>query len=174
MAKKKMTPETAYKQFLDVIARMDIDKFYRDNGVIVGYTDGNVGVVIIPEPGLDELINKGGKPEFAKLDNAGAEEKIRVIRLSDFGRRLGTSDEYWVDLSENEKFTEGSILEITVDGSEFPIVISRNLLPLKLRKAEYVGVYYRIFDVDELIGLRKDFSGPENHSFRVIRFFKIV
>ena len=93
-------------------------------------------------------------------------------------------DDSWINIDiSNELFT-GKIFEIQLDSKKYKISINRDLMPMKLKKAEYNDVAYKIYLKPFVLGIRKRFEyeykekeTDENISkcnISIIRLFQII
>lgn len=174
MAQKKIPSiDDAVKIFKDVTRRASLsDYIYVNNSLISTNPKGN-SIIIVPDQTLwSHIIDDPElKDHLKELDVTNPEEyeKSKLLQYaSDF------SNDSWVEADSDALFS-GKLLNIDVDGFEYKISINKGLIPLKLRKAEYNSISYRVFP-DSVLSLKKqfDFAPIENCGFAMIRMFQMI
>lgn len=176
MAKKKIpSTEDALKIFKDVMQRASLTSYQYVNNIMLSKNpDGNT-IVIIPEQELwlkiidDEEI----KPVLKELDinDQRQSDKIQVLQYA-----KDLECESWVDIDPEILF-KGKIFKISLKGFDYEVPINKGLLPLKLRKAEYNNIKYRVFTKPNIVlSLKKSFDFPaiEHCGFTILRMFQVI
>lgn len=180
MAKKKEpSVQDALAVFKDVAHRATLSDYFMVNRRMVSKTDKDRKVLIIPGDQLfDAIINDEELSKCIKELNINNPDEAALQEIFKFGDDLESPA--WIEI-DPEPLYKGRVKNVEVhDKFEYTIPIHRNLLPLKLKKAEYNNISYRIFikisSVIELsIAVKKKFDFPlEGCGFTMIRVFKIL
>lgn len=176
MAGKKIpSMDDSLKIFKDALTRATLTDFYSDGNRLIGYTADHVTIIISID--LD-LLSK------VSNDDDDLKEHIKPIDLTDkdqydMARLLTVADDLdsdaWVE-PDIDKLYNSKIVRIEVAGFDYDVAIHKSFLPLKLKKAEFNDIKYRIFANPSLIlAIKKRFDTKvENGSFSMIRVFQIV
>lgn len=176
MAKKKVpSVEDAINRFRDVMLRASLSDYLYVNQTMISKNPKDNSIIIIPDQDLwirliddEELKNHIKELDITNKDHS---EQMKLCSYSD-----DLIHESWIEIDPNILFT-GKIFKIGVKGFEYELPINRGLLPLKLRKAEYNNISYRVFTKPNLVlALKKRFDFPaiENCGFTMIRMFQII
>ncbi len=83
----------------------------------------------------------------------------------------------WVSISMEEDLVSGKVFKITINKKfGYDIPVNKDILPLKLKKAEYDNISYRVFVSPMLLlGIRKRFESKlPKCGFSLTRLFQIV
>jgi len=170
MAKKVIEAKETIVQFQEVTHRASIPYYQLVNGVLVGRNPEHETLFMILDPLLLQLV----LPELQLVDNLLEGMINDPIAFVDTLLSYQRSED-WLSLTEDEGFYSGKILNITIEGHEFPILISKDSLPIKLKKVEFVDLEYLvILKPKPLLLLRKKFQLLEEHGFYLLRIFNIV
>ena len=179
MAKKAVVPEKALEQFREMTLRASLTLYYNVNGVLVSKGKENI-VMAVPDRPLLKLLLADKEIKIQDFDH-GDDELRSLLPLFNYGEHV--NEEGWLPLTETEDFYLGKLVEIKIDGHDFPVLISKELLPLKLRKAEFNDVSYRVFIPPKtqdkkkqtpVLGIKKRFQLLEDHGFSLVSLFQIV
>ncbi|MCM1215425.1 MAG: hypothetical protein NC548_13010 [Lachnospiraceae bacterium] len=176
MAKKKLPSiEDALELFKQVMTRSSLSNYVYVNNTMLTKSPKGYSVVIIPE---QELWNKIIEDESLKSDmreldednqNDAAQKELIV-----YGDQI--NDNGWIEADPNVLFA-GKVFKIKIHGFEYEIPINRDLLPLKLRKAEYNNIAYRVFTAPSVVlALKKkfDYKDVDGGGFTIMRLFKVL
>ncbi len=179
MAKKKEPSiQDALNTFKDVARRATLTDYLTVNRYMISKTNKDRKVLIITEDKLfeaimaDEEISKNIK----ELDITNPEQSALQDILR-FGEDLDNPT--WIEIDPEPLF-KGKVKYVKVhDNFDYKIPIHRNLLPLKLKKAEYNNISYRVFiqkyPTELCISIKKRFEFPlTGYSFTLLRVFKIL
>lgn len=83
------------------------------------------------------------------------------------------AEDNWIDIDIDDEFLKGKMLEIKINNFEYMVNLNRDLMALKLRKAEYNHISYKIYlGKVNILALKKRFESE--YGFSIIRLFKIV
>lgn len=170
MAGKKIKSTDAVKYYDDVMTRASASGYCYVNHVILANTKSK-SMLIIPENNLwNDLINRNSG-ELRELDLNNHEDASKKY-IFQFAEDLLSG---WIDI-DPEIFSKGKILKISYKDLEYPIPINKDLLPLKLRKAEWNNISYKIFTQKNLVlGLKKRFESTlEGYGFTIMNLYKIL
>lgn len=175
-AKKIPSLEDALKSFKNVMERAFLNEYIYMNKTLISKSNGKKEfyVLIIPEQELWNKIVEDPELDVKELDVNNPEQQLLLQKIS-YADSL--DDIGWVEI-DIDKFYKGDIINIRPEGFEYNIPINKSLLPLKLRKAEYNNLSYRIFKGNNntsIIALKKKFeSKVEGCNYTLIRLFQIV
>lgn len=174
MAQKKVpSVDDALKIFKDVTLRASLsDYLYVNNSLISMNPKGN-SIILVPDQVLwshiiDDEELKNHLKELDITDPDQLEKSKLIPYATDF------KNDSWVEVDTDTLFS-GKLFNINVDGFEYKISINKGLMPLKLRKAEYNNITYRVFP-DSILSLRKRFDFPaiEECGFSMVRMFQMI
>lgn len=174
MAKKKVpSVDDAITIFKNAMLRASLsDYLYVNNNLISSNDKGNT-IIVIPDQTLwlriiDDVDMKDHLSEL-DINKKGDREKMKLLQYAgDF------DNDAWVEI-DNDVLFSGKLFNINVEGLEYEVPINKGLIPLKLRKAEYNNIKYRIFP-DSILSLKKRFDFPaiENCGFSIVRMFQLI
>ena len=172
--KKEPTLQDGLKVFKEVMARASLSDYTYVNRTLLSKNQKGRTILIVPEEGLWNLI----------LDDADLKGQLKPLDLNDpassslkplfeFGEDL--ADTSWLPI-DHEALMGGQVIKISIDSFEYSPVISGACLPVKLRKAEFNDITYRVFTSPSyILALKKYFSSPvEGGGFTMMRLFKIL
>lgn len=172
--KKEPSVDDALNIFKDVMRRASLSNYLYVNKIMFAKNIQDKSIFIIPdqELWLKIIDDPDIKPNLKELDISNPNE-ASLKNLFSYLEYI--DDPSWIDIDIETLFA-GKIYKISIDEFEYQIPINKNLLPLKLKKAEYNKITYRIFKGSSLVlGLKKRFDFPiENCGFSIIRLFKII
>ena len=171
MAKKKLSSmDDAVKLFKDVMQRASLESYHHVNRIMLSKNEEGNRILVIPEQGLwDTLI---GSLEIKELDISIPEQSDEV-KWFEYGEDLENN---WFPIDMGEDLFNGKIFKVLVKGHEYHIPINKELMPMKLKKAEYDNLSYRIFNKPLLIlAIKKRFEPivPDS-GFTIIRLFQVI
>ena len=168
--KKELTIEDVVKSFQDVIKRASLNNFYYINNIILS-KDNNYRLLLIPDQSLwEKLINdKIIDMKEINLENPEEYEEVKWFR---YGEEKINPD--WINIDVTEDLFTGKIFKIKLKSHTYDIPINRDLMPLKLKKAEYDNVSYKVFNNPLVLGIKKRFNVMEDCGFTIIRLFQII
>lgn len=178
MGKKKLpSVADAVKHFKDASLRATLSTYYHVNGILVSINKDGHRIVLVPESELLTELWKDESVDIKELDIT-SEEGERVRHCFYFGEN---HDKDWHLIESTSDMYAGKILKIRIKEREYPVELNRQLLPLKLRKAEYTDISYKIFcekskgNIDQLIlALQKRFVICDNCNFSMIKLLQII
>lgn len=177
MASKKVpSVEDAVKTFKDVMTRASLENFLYVNKTLISQFSNSKKefyVLILPQQELWNKLIEDPELNIKELDvtNKDQYNLLQKILYAD-----DITDEAWIEL-DSEKFYKGQIINIRPEGFEYDIPINKDLLPFKLRKAEYNNISYKIFIKNNsfVIALKKYFEPKlDECGFNIIRLFQII
>lgn len=171
MAKKKEPSfDEALNIFNDVMQRASLTNYDYVNNILISKNDKGT-VWIIPDRLICENVFSNNKE--LKEVSPTTEDGLNLIKITSLLNDIDSDD--WIEIDPNVIYN-GSIMNIFIDGFDYDIRINRNLIPLKLRKAEVNNIAYRLFNKENLIlGLKKrfEYALPEM-GFTLVRLFQIL
>jgi hypothetical protein len=181
MAKKVLGPTNALEQFREMTLRASLSLYYNVAGVLVSRSSVKDNVVVaVPDQALLKLLFADEDIKIEDFD-FNDDDLRSLTPLFDYGTKV--NEDGWLPLAETEDFYHGKLIEIKIEGHDFPVLITKDLLPLKLKKAEFNDVSYRVFippkigntkAVTPVLGIKKRFQLVEEHGFTLMRLFQIV
>ena len=176
MAKKKLPSiEDALESFRNVMTRSSLSSYVYVDYKLLSKSPKGYSILIIPDQELwNQILNdeefKSNMTELNPEDPDTEAQKELFIYGED-----QTSDG-WIE-ADPEILFKGKVFKIKIHGFEYEIPINRDLLPLKLRKAEYNNISYRVFTSPNVVlALRKrfDFKDVDGGGFTIMRMFKVL
>lgn len=169
--KREIIPETAMSLWQEIIDRANLTELRNVNGVVIGLTAERKKTLLIPEPRLLTLLL--ADETHSKLLPFDREEITTIDYLPWFDYGLRLSEPGWLEL-DGEKFYAGETITVQLGEDTPKAYLSKDSLPLKLKKAEFVGLSYRVFPVEKVVGIRKHFDTLPEHGFELLRLFQII
>jgi hypothetical protein len=177
MAKKKLpSVEDAIKSFKEVMHRASLISYFNVNRTLVCRTKEKVLLIIIPDQSLWEKIVDDQELLFKELDITTDDGKESMKYLEETLKYEALEDG-WITIGVTEELFSGKVFKIKRNKVEYEIPINRDLMPLKLKKAEYDKLSYRITisKTKPLLFIRKRFDGIiDDYGFTIIRLFKVI
>lgn len=169
--KKKPSPNEALDIFKDITDRASLKMFYYNNRQMISKNPKGSNIIIIPDIELWNMILESFKDVIREIDMLDVDQSS-MAELLKYTSDLSTN---WLDL-DTDNLYQGDVLKITIDGFNYELSINKGLIPLKLRKAEYNNISYKVFkDEGYLLGLKKRFDYPlEGYGFTLVRIFQII
>ena len=162
MGKKTVDPiEKGISIFTDIMKRCDIHNVYQENGKLLS-DNQDFKILVIPDKSLWEIILE--KNLLPIIENMPS-ELCKYFSYAD--------EENWIPIEIDDEFLKGRMIEIKIDSYEYFVNLNRDLMALKLKKAEYNNISYKIYlGKVNILALRKRFDSE--YGFSIIRLFKIV
>lgn len=176
MAQKRVPSiDDAVKNFVDVMQRSELDKFIQDGLTLLSVSPkGYTVLTTVDRPLLEKLMESDSlKAKIKSIDITDPEEKALQGK---FALSNTITESGWVPIDLDALY-RGDVIKISIDGFSYDIAINKGSLPLKLRKAEFNEISYRVFLQPNLIlGIKKRFEtkGVENGGFTMLRLFQII
>lgn len=169
MAGKKVPCiEDALNNFKDVMRRASIQNYGYVNRIMLSKNPKNQSILTIPEPELwTKILNDPDLKDHIKESDATGDD----VMLFSYGEDLATG---WIEIDPNIIFN-GVIFKLTIDGFEYDFPINKNLIPLKLKKAEANNIAYKVFTSPNTLAIKKRFEFPvDGGSFTIMRLLQIL
>jgi hypothetical protein len=190
-AKKIPTLVDAIKQFKDVTTRASLSSYYHVNKILLSINSDGNKILVVPDHALWDAMT-GDKNDPNNVFTEGLVKSLDITDREQF--ELQAYYKYgddldnvgWFPIDVTEELFSGKIFKIRIAQYEYQIPINRELMPLKLKKAEYDGIAYRTFgsmkssgETKEpiILGIKKRFEGPkgvDDSGFTIIRLFQVV
>lgn len=169
MAAKKQSAGNAVNEFLSVMQRASLSNYQFVNQIMFSKTPAGKIVIIIPNSNLWLKLNEN--EEFKKTLTEVAPGEIDN-QLIEFGSTMATDT--WLAI-DAEAVYQGKLIKIDANGRKHGLVINRDLLPLKLKKAECNDISYRITSDGNFLILKKNFhTTGTDCGFTIMRVFRIL
>lgn len=173
--KRIPTVEDAVKEFKSVMQRASLTSYYYVNNVMLAKAPKDYSVMVIPDLDLwvKLLDDEDLKPNIKELDVTDPEQsaKIPLFRFAD-----QINDPAWLE-PDQESFFKGAVTKVKVPGFEYDLSITKDSLPIKLRKAEQNNVSYRVFVQPEItLAVKKRFvvKEMEQFGFTMMRLYQVI
>ncbi len=171
--KKEPSIQDSLKTFLDVMQRMDLKNIMYQNNILIGNTIKNGNAVgITMDSQLWQLVRDSKKIEMIPLDPT---DKHYCGLFS-----LMENDNGWFDIDIDD-FSAGKIISIPVNDHNWTVSINKDVIPLRLKKAEMNGIAYQIVSKtgvlagNKILKVRKQFAGVvDGGTFSIIVMFIIA
>lgn len=162
MGKKTVDPiEKGIETFKDILKRCNVTKVYQENGKLMT-DDQGFTLLILPDKMLwENLLLKKVLKDVEPVTSEQSQYFSYAV------------EDNWIDVDIDEEFLKGKMLEIKINDFEYMVNLNRDLMALKLRKAEYNNISYKIYlGKINILALKKRFESE--YGFSIIRLFKIV
>ena len=173
MAKKKEpTVADAVNTFKEVMKRASLSSYYHVNAKLLSPNVANNMILVIPESGLWERLQNDQDIKPIELDITDPSQSLDLQWFA-YGEDL---ENCWVPIDMNEELFHGKVFKIKLRGWDYQVPVNRDFMPLKLKKAEYNNISYRMFSKPGFVlAIKKYFESQiEGLGFTVIRLFKVV
>lgn len=173
--KKEPSADEALVLFKDVMQRASLTNYVYVNKTILSENPKGKSVIIVPDQGLwlSILMDKDLKDSMKELDVNDPDYEVKKTKIS-YINNIDINDWITIDI---ESLFKGKTLKIRVaEDFEYDVPLNKSMLPLKLKKAEFNSVSYRLITKDNIIlALQKRFEYPiPDQSFSLINIFKVV
>lgn len=160
MAKKKFpTVESAIKSFEEAMQRASLSSYYHVNTVMLSKNSDGHRILVIPDHPLWLKIIDDEKYTIDEPDRDNADEanELQWFHYGDSVLR-DPQNKDWISIDVTEELFSGKLFNIKLKGREYDIPITRDLMPMKLRKSEYTDVSYRVFTDPLILAIKKRFE----------------
>ena len=169
MATKKIpSMEDSLNNFKSVMKRASLEEYLFMNTIMLSKNKKDQSILIVPE---FELWNK-------ITDDNELMEHIKEIDINNPDKDLfGYAEDLnngWLNVDPMVIYN-GSVFKITIDTFVYEFLINKNMIPLKLKKAEVNNISYKVFTTSHVLAVKKKFEFPvEGGSFSIIRLMQIL
>lgn len=172
--KKVAGPGDVIIEFKSVMQRAAISDYKSVDRYMISKTE-KCTVVVVPDVELWPFI----------LEDQELKEHMKPLDLNDpADAELGSITKYaadidldgWVEPNLEDLFA-GKPLKMTIDGFSYELSYSKDMLPLKLRKAEQNQIAYRVYlGQNPSVAIKKRFvvKNLDQYGFTMIRVFQII
>ena len=162
--------------FKDVIKRSLLENFIFMNKMMISVnTKDKYSVILMIEDELwNQIINDDElKPHIIEFDPLKSKDPDSIKRIFSYENDINSND--WINL-DCEQLYAGKVMKISLNDIEYDIPICKTLIPLKLKKAEYNNISYKIISgIQTVLMLKKKFEYPlEKCGFSIVRIFYIL
>ena len=172
---KTIPPEKALEQFLDATHRASLSHYYSVGRTLVNYNEDGYLILAVPDAELMKIILDQTINQKTDIIKEYVEEGSRIkAKYFSYGSRM--EEDGWVSLVNNTDLFDGKTIPISIPDREFPIILSKAFLPLKLKKAEFNSIDIKLFREPKsyIIGIRKRFELVPEHGFYILRLFQVI
>lgn len=158
--------EDAVTNFKQVMSRASLKDYSYVNRIMLSKNPKGQSILIIPEQGIwDSIIND---KEFM----SHMREATSDISLFKYGEEVDSGT--WIEV-DPQVIYNGSVFKISIDDLTYELLINKNMIPLKLKKAEVNDIWYRVFLNPSVLVVKKKFTFPvDGGSFTVMRMMQIL
>lgn len=168
--KKEPSIQDAVAVFKSVIQRASLSDYTYLNRTILSKTKDNKSVLIVPDLILWQTLNTDEEFTASLREfNLGSKEDRNIF---DYGNNLESG--VWFEI-DAEEISKGKIVHVQIQDFDYEVPISRVLLPLKLKKAEFNNLFYRVDTKPYMLILKKYFQFPiDGCGFYLVRAYQIL
>jgi len=184
MAKKKIpVVADAVKALMDILDRAFVSSYLSVNNIMLFEDKNGISILVVPDQTLATEVFKSYEIDGRELDLSNPAEIEHQWKFQ-YGEDL---KENWIPIDVTDDLFNGKLFKITVKDTEYNITINKELMPVKLKKAEYKDISYRTFGTRSrkmdsyiektplILAIKKRFDSPvEDCGFTMIRLFQIV
>lgn len=166
MGKTKIeSVEKCLERFNDIRERCKVKELIQLNNLLMGMNEKEVTIIFKLDSSLLDIIDKSN---IIPIDLNNPDHSV-------YNEYSNYTDDPLIDIDPESLF-KGDILDIKINNFEYPVSISKDSFPFKLKKAEYNNIGYKIYNSPKhLLSLSKKFiSTLDNHSFTLFRLFQII
>lgn len=168
---KELSSEDIANKIAEIISRLE-GKIKRVNTSLVCIPEEDTektNILTFSHPLWAIMLERKMLEEYPELDLKKEEDNsIRTY--------FGYADaemEGWIEIENSSEMFSGKAISIKVETEE--LSINRDLLPLKLKKAEYSNIYYKLFSGEKpVMTIRKLFKINEDCYFNAFRLFLMI
>ncbi len=169
MATKKIPSiNDALDNFKNVMKRASLEEYLYMNRIMLSKNKKDQSILIIPEFQLwDKITDDKELFEHIKEIDVNSPDK----ELFNYGEDLTNG---WLDIDPMVIYN-GSVFKINIDSFVYEFLINKNMIPLKLKKAEVNNISYKVFVTTHVLAIKKKFEFPvEGGSFSIMRLMQIL
>lgn len=175
MAQKKVPSiQDGLKVFKDAMRRASLSDYSYVNKIILSKNQKDKSILVVPETELWKIIidDEELKPQIKPLDLTSPADNL-LMPLFTYADDLEAPGWFEID---PEIMMSGKVLKIRIDGFEYDVTINKDCLPLKLKKAEFNNIMYKVFvKPAHILAIKKYFPfAISDGGFTMIRLFKII
>lgn len=167
---KKITPEeNAVNKVSDIITRLNTPLKRVNTSLISGNDEENRTTILTVSYKLWALLLEKKLVEYPELDLKKSEDAI----MKDYFGYADIESEGWIPITNTEDLYNGKVINIKI--ADEIVEFNKELLPIKLKKAEYEDIYYKIFlGKQKLMSVRKQFKIDDELYFNAFRLFLMI
>ena len=169
MAGKKIPSiQDSVETFKDVMKRCSLQNYVYVDTTLISKNQKDQSIIMVMEHPLWNKLTEDN--EFMKnvteMDiNSSDRNLLKYSENLDVG---------WLEVDPQTIFN-GLTFKITVKGFVYELLINKNMIPLKLKKAEVNNIQYKIFSDPYVLAIRKKFVSPvDGGSFTIMRLMQIL
>ncbi len=175
MAKKKEpSVQDGLKAFKDAMHRASLSDYFYVNQTMLSKNQKDKSILIVPELELWKAImdDEELKKQLRPIDPSNPSD-YQLLPLFTYGDDMTAED--WIEM-DPEILYAGKVFKIRLNGFEYEVAVNRDCLPLKLKKAEYNEIKYKLFaKPSHVLAIKKYFPFPvADCGFTMIRLFQVI
>lgn len=173
--KKQPTIDDGLNNFKDVMRRASLSDYFYVNRVLLSIDNAGRTILVIPEDPLWEAIIKDDelKSHIRELDlNNPVEYELQ--KKFEYVNELNQGG--WIDV-DLESFYKGAVIKVSIDGFSYSVQWTKEHLPVKMKKAEYKEIQYKVILKPSLcLGIKNKFETKDvdGGGFTMMNFYQIV
>jgi hypothetical protein len=171
--KKVPTVDDCVKNFRDVMERASLSPYNHVNGIVLNKNLNNHRILLVPDKLLWDRLVDDIRIKIKEFDLFNVDEKSES-QWAIFGEDLVNS---WIPIEVKEDLYNGKLFKIKIKDYEYKISVNRDFMPMKLKKAEYDNVSYRVFYQNNklVLGIKKRFDAViPDYGFTMMRLFEVI
>lgn len=168
--KKEITPQMAVSQWKEIVERSELSNLRNTNGVIIGINTAGKLVILVPDDQLLQLLLAETEDQLILYDR---DDSLTVDYLPWFDYGLQVNESGWLDY-DGQKLFDGEAIVINLGEDRPKNYLSKDSLPLKLKKAEFTDIAYRVFMDEKILAIKKRFELLPEYGFVVVKLYKII
>lgn len=167
-AKKIPSIDDALDNFKNVMKRASLEEYLYMDRIMLSKNKKDQSILIIPEFQLwNKITDDKELIEHIKGIDVNSPDK----GIFNYGEDLING---WLDIDPMVIYN-GSVFKINIDSFVYEFLINKNMIPLKLRKAEVNNISYKVFVTTHVLAIKKKFEFPvEGGSFSIMRLMQIL
>ena len=167
MATKKLpSMEDAVTNFKQVMTRASLKDYSYVNRIMLSKNPKGQSILIVPEQGLwDKLVTD-------KDFMSNMSESTSNVDIFKYGEEIDSGT--WIEVDPQVLYN-GSVFKISIDNLTYELLINKNMIPVKLKKAEANDIWYRVFLNPSVLVIKKKLTfNVDGGSFVMLRMMKIL
>lgn len=168
MAKKQITTNSITLSMIEKISSLINSKWININGALY---QPDVSLYMIADPLI--LSNILDNNLLSNIENNTDDEKEKYIHKY----LQSLTDDAWININNTDTLynSNGYNIDVFINDDTVKLTITKEMLLVKLRKADYNNISYKIFDNPWICVLQKKFINPiENHNVSFLSMYKII
>ena len=171
MMAKELTSEDIANKVTEIIGRLE-GTIKRVNTSLVFLSEGDINktcILTFSHPLWTIMLERKMLENYPELDLKKEEDSIIKTHFGYADAEM----EGWVEIADPTPMYEGKAITFKVGEEE--VSLNRDLLPIKLKKAEYQNIYYKLFTGEKTVmTVRKLFCINDDCFINAFRLFLMI